>query len=223
MSHPTLTDVHREALYTILKNNPLQEVVGYFSIEPETTNILEIIEVARGDDEKVAYREFQEYPFHTHPLSTLKMSEPPSGEDLLQSLSWGYPDFKEKKRGCTWECVVASEGLWWYRPTVGLKQFYFDLQETDEEQQNYIAKQVVRYMNAVGTLFKNRLIDLREFLSRSHMIDFAWMQELLMKNPVFLTYLNKYFQLASMIKLKVNKYPDVRYIPGFEIIFETAA
>jgi len=222
MSHPTLTDVHRDALYTILKNNPLQEVVGYFSIEPGTKNISEINEVARGDDEKVAYRDFQEYPFHTHPLSTLKMTEPPSGEDLLQSLSWGYPDFNEKKRGCIWECVVASEGLWWYRPTIGLKQFYFDLQEIDEEQQNYLAKQTVRYMNAVGTLFKNRLIDLRDFLSRSHMIDFAWMQELLMKNPVFLTYLDKYFQLASMKKLKVNKYPDVRYIPGFEIIFETA-
>jgi hypothetical protein len=221
-SNPKLTDDQMNRLYCILNDNPLQEVVGYFRTdENNSQSVLEIVEVAKGDDEKVAYREFNPFPFHTHPLSALRMAEPPSGEDLVQSLSWGYPDFNEKKVHCTWECVVAAEGLWWYRGTPGLLAIYFDLQDVDEEKQNYLAKQTIRYCNVICAMLKNNMMTLVDFFRRNEMMDFAWMSEILEKNNSFLQYIQKQFPLESMTKLQTLKYSDFHAIPGFEIIFET--
>ena len=219
--HPIISNKHKKTLYDLLQNNPKQEVVGYFTVsDSEPIEVADVHEVARGDDETVAYREFKPYAFHTHPLSSLRMSEPPSGEDLMQALSWGYPDFNEEKRSCTWECVVASEGLWWYRATDGLRKDYFDLQDVDEEKQNYLAKQIVRYINVLGTLLKNKRIALREFIERQQLVDFYWMQQLIVDNPVFLEYLEKQFPLATMSKLAEIKYKDLRVSPGFYVLLE---
>ena len=224
MQTPHLSEKHKSTLFHILKDNPKQEVVGYFEVDESADAteavIVDVKEVARGDDETVAYREFNPYVFHTHPLSALRMAEPPSGEDLMQALSWGYPDFNEKKRSCTWECVVASEGLWWYSGTGELRDYYFELQDRDEEMQNYLAKQIVRYANVLGTMLKNRRLTLAEFIKRLEVIDFYWMQKLIQDNESFLRDLEKQFPLAAMAKLTEAKYAEMRNVAGFRIYLE---
>jgi hypothetical protein len=218
MEIPNLSESQRKSLTQILASNPKQEVVGYFEVDSDRA-VLELHEVARGDDEKVAFRDFQKFPFHTHPLGALCMPEPPSGEDLLQALSWGYPDYNAEKRHTQCECIVASEGLWWYSASDSLRDLFFGLQDTDEEKLAYFSKQLVRYLNVMVACFKNKILAFQDFLVHLRTVDFNWMAALFDKNPGLVSYLEGQFPLGCVAKLRHIKFPALSVCEGFNILF----
>lgn len=176
--------------------------------------------VAFGDDDKVAYRTFHPYVFHTHPLGEIFTKEPPSGEDFLQALSWGYPDINDKMESSTWELVVTSEGFYWYRASIALKTFYFSLQASNSlEEQHCLAKYMLLYLNISVVLLKNDIIPLDLFLKIVRTINGPWMSHFLQSNEELLRYLGNEFPLHSIGKLIDSGLS--RYVhSGFDITFE---
>ena len=209
-------------LAELQKRNPEREAVGYFTVEKKDAGVLvtEYSVVAFGDDDRVAFREFREYPFHTHPVNLHGMPEPPSGEDFMQCLSWGYPEFNPDMKSSAGEVVVSSEGLWHYRASEALVRLYFDLQRTDEQQQNLLAKTMCRYLTAVTTIYKNSMISLEKLFDLTGTLQFGWLETVLQKNPSFLKYLTAEFPLESLHKLAEGAgFEDT---PGFHLCFSAA-
>lgn len=189
-----------------------QEVVGHFGSLPTTPwdssspaeeepNFAEIIRVATGDDDRVAFRTFRSFMWHTHPEPEVGVCEPPSGEDLMQCMSWGWPDHNPEKKSASWELVVATEGLWWYRASPALRDLYFNLQDEDEEVLNTFSKQLRRYADALVVLAKNGLISHVILAAKLALVDFPWLAGLLTKRPDLVEYLRSEFPLDSMHKL----------------------
>lgn len=206
-------------LVELQKRNPEREAVGYFTVEKKDTGVLatEYSVVAFGDDDRVAFREYREYPFHTHPVNLHGMPEPPSGEDFMQCLSWGYPEFNPDMKSSAGEVVVSSEGFWHYRATEALVHRFFDLQKTDEQQQNQLAKAMGRYLTAVTTIYKNSMISLEKLIDLAGTLQFGWLQTVLQKNPSLLEYLTAEFPLESLHKLADETgFEDT---PGFHLCF----
>lgn len=194
-----------------------REVVGYFDVNNDiienNNNSIEIVginTVAHGDDDRVAYREWRPYVFHTHPSGN--QPEPPSGEDFMQALTWGFPDFNGEKKHSTLELVVSHEGFWWYCASERLLALYYDLQDNDEEEQNRVSKKMLRYLTAVTTLFKNRLISVEKLIDLVNTFQFYWLAEVLRNNDGVLQYLCSEFPLESMSKLCIV---DCTEMPGF--------
>jgi hypothetical protein len=217
-SYPVLSKEVMHQLLDIQSSNT-QEVVGHFgkletdlvnssdnSPEKEIPNFNEIIRVATGDDDRVAFRTFRTHMWHTHPTPDVGTCEPPSGEDLMQSMSWGYPDHNPEKKRATWELVVASEGLWWYRASPALQSIYFELQDRDEEVLNSLSKHLRRYADALVVLAKNNLITTAILITKLGQVDFKWLANLLTMRPDLLAYLRDEFPLDSMHKL-INASP----------------
>ena len=201
-----------------LQSSNTREVVGYLDLDPDTNLVTDAHVVAFGDDDKVVFREFRPFPFHTHPSDTLAMEEPPSGEDFLQSLTWGYPEFNETKKYSEAELVVSSEGFWWYAPSPELRHMYYALQDTAEHEQSLLAKRMCRYLNALSALFKNNLISREKFMDLVTTLQFSWLSTVLNNNPGFLKYLQQEFPLDSMSKLATTSSYDLQ-MPGFFIRF----
>jgi hypothetical protein len=190
----------------------IREVVGYFNTDIHD-NLIEIIgidTVAHGDDDQVAYRELRPYVFHTHPSGN--QPEPPSGEDFMQALTWGFPDFNREKKHSTLELVVSHEGFWWYFASERLLALYYDLQDNDQEEQNRVSKKMLRYLTAVTTLFKNGLISAEKLIDLVNTLQFYWLAEVLRNNDGVLQYLCSEFPLESMNKLSIV---DCTEMPGF--------
>lgn len=190
----------------------IREVVGYFDTDITDTNIeiIGINTVAHGDDDQVAYREWRPYVFHTHPSGN--QPEPPSGEDFMQALTWGFPDFNREKKHSTLELVVSHEGFWWYCASERLLALYYDLQDNDEEEQNRVSKKMLRYLTAVTTMFKNGLISVEKLIDLVNTFQFDWLAEVLRNNDGVLQYLCSEFPLESMNKLTII---DCTEMPGF--------
>jgi len=242
MKLPAVSLERARFLLDLQKSNPEKEVVGYLKIDkrqqaignvddvlatdpleptgPEADLALlevnEAIVVAYGDDDKVAYREHRPYVFHTHPVNRLGHHEPPSGEDLLQALSWGYPDYNAEKKHSELELVVASEGLWWYTSRPELRQYFYGLQDADEQRQCDFLKLTQRYLVAVVACYQNGLIALERFISALETLQFSWMAEVCRKNPGLLSYLRQEFPLEAMNKICTAEWPDC---PGFFVVF----
>jgi len=218
MEVPVVSEDSIKNLRDLQRENPEREVVGYLEVEEEngialvkTTTV-----VAHGDDDKVAYREHRPYVFHTHPPNFHGHWEPPSGEDYLQSLSWGYPDYNADKKFSRAELVVSTEGFWWYTSRPELREFYYSLQDSDEQRQCDFKKATMRYLTAVVVCFQNKLISLEKMTCLVEILQFSWLAKLLRQNGGLLEYLKTEFPLESMHKLCEVELPDVA---GFFLVF----
>lgn len=219
-ARPVLTEEQSDRLRQ-LQRDSLQEVVGHFvscSGEGDALGV-QLEQVARGDDDKVAFRDHHPLIWHTHPTPTVGSTEPPSAPDLMQILSWGYPDYNPQKWTHAWGLVVASDGFWWYRATKALKTLFFEMQDRDEELQNLFAKRTQRYCAAVLTLFKNELVPYETLVHRLRTIDFGWLTGVLQRRPDLVAYLHDEFPLESMHKL-MHPVPEElpATAPGFVIL-----
>jgi hypothetical protein len=196
------------------------EVADKMLVVDESPIVSDYRVVAYGDDDKVAYREFHPFVFHTHPMGEFFSKEPPSGEDFLQALSWGYPDFNEKLESSTWELVIAPEGFYWYRASKGLKMLYCDLQTSNSlEEQHCLTKYIHLYINIAVVSLKNDIIQLDMFLKIIKTINGPWMSNFLQSNNELLQYLSKEFPLHSIEKLTDSEFSKY-FHPGFDLIFE---
>lgn len=196
-------------LMRLQKENPQREVVGFFDTDETGSHATAFTVVSYGDDDKVAFRDFHPYMFHTHPSDpNLLVEEPPSGEDFMQALTWGYPAYNAEQRSSTREVVCSAEGLWHYAASPALRETYFAL---EEHAQSNLAKALCRYLNVLVTCYKNKLIGYGCLTQNVETIDFSWMAGLLQKNPELLAYVEEEFPLSSMGKLTREK----NNCPGF--------
>ena len=164
------------------------EIGGTFNYNTKG-EIIELDSKGTGTSMKYFQEHYFPYTFHTHPPIKSFDWYPPSGVDLLNTLTWGsHPKYKDDGYEVIYselEFVITKGKIFIYQASEDLREKF---QNLDHEDKKRIYDLIEFYLEVKANLVMNDKIPIEKYLNSLKEIDLNYILNFLKRNPSWCKY-----------------------------------
>ena len=189
---------------------------GYITIN-KRGHAVQVFDLGFDSTKKYIFEKFHSCTWHTHPLQPKCDCDPPSPEDLMESVKWGGLDSQYDYQSA-FDLVIDRTGFWIYGATPGLRALFRETKDSGNPQKPSKEREAFWcilefYTWATTLLFLSKRFDEAKYLSMlGPDIDIAAFIERVKDNEALIKYLER----------QHDNQPQCHWSPGFAIkAFET--